>query len=57
MKWFARIDFKEGASGLWKEPGNCPKHRSVKDLFNEGLSMLNCGSLQASQQLYEELIG
>lgn len=44
-------------SGLWKEPRNCFKHRSVKDLFNKGLSMLNCGSLQASQQLYKELIG
>lgn len=56
-EWFARRDFKEGTSGLWEEPRNCFKHRSVKDLFNKGLSMLNCGSLQASQQLYKELIG
>jgi len=40
MKWFARRDFQEGVSGFWKEPWDCFKYRSVKHLFNKGLSML-----------------
>lgn len=40
MKWFARRDFEEGASDLWKELENCFKDRSMRDLFNRGLNML-----------------
>lgn len=54
MKLFARRDFEEGASGLWKEPGNF--HRSVKDLFNKSLSMLEvclpAGQSAAVQRAY-----
>lgn len=60
MKWFSRGGFEEGASGLWKEPGNCFKHRSVKDLFNKGLSMIElwlpAGQSAAVQRAYKMIV-